>query len=430
MAPDLNALTTQLNTENWMVDGSSYTELVSSIALMQAKPDLQISGPKDEFKLEAAPAESGNVAVISVNGILVKGASPIQEAFLGLCNTDAITQAINAANEDNSVSEICLAINSPGGSTPGIQELGELIANNPKPIKGWVEIKCASAAYWLLSQCQFVGMTPSAKVGSVGVFSIVDNLTSAMDKAGIKKEIFSAGKYKMMGANFRELTKEEKEILQKDVSDQYEKFKKVILSKREVGDEFMQGLMYEGEASLKANMVDVVANNITEFLTNKPMIKTVKIENPAAAVVETAATQAVATPVTKQAADPAKEPEKETPEKKENVPGVPGTKMESGGYGKGYIECPSCKLRWKLEEKHMKDEEEKEKKAEKEEPKKEECSGKRAEKEEPEKKEAAPVVETQMASLSETFSAFVNPGYVKQSNSLADAIQGWKSPKS
>ncbi len=60
-------------------------------------------------------------------------------------------------------------IDSPGGSVAGVKELATLIAESPLQTVAVVGDLCASAAYWLASQCdQIWAISPTARIGSVG----------------------------------------------------------------------------------------------------------------------------------------------------------------------------------------------------------------------------------------------------------------------
>jgi ClpP class serine protease len=236
----------------------------------------------------------------------------------------------------------------------------------------------------LLSQCRKSGITPSANLGSIGVYSIIEDYTKALEQQGIKKEAIFSGKFKLLGADFRAITDEERAILQEDINLSHNKFKQAILSKRNVKDEYMQGLMYEGDLAKEANLTDVVVYNLNEFLTSTNIIdmnKTIKIN-------KTVAKEATAPDLTKKAEDLKKE-------EKDLVPGVPEAKeelvkkeedkpkdkteedkeevkKEEAKYDGQYCLCPSCSHTWKLEAKHMKKMEEEDKPQDKTEEDKEE----------------------------------------------------------
>ncbi len=69
---------------------------------------------------------------------------------------------------DDAVSAIVLAVDSPGGSCYGIDELATAIraARGGKPIVAAVSSLCASAAYWVASAADRIVCTPAATSGA------------------------------------------------------------------------------------------------------------------------------------------------------------------------------------------------------------------------------------------------------------------------
>ena len=64
---------------------------------------------------------------------------------------------------------IVLYIDSVGGAVSGIKELATMIAEASVPTVAVVGDVCASAAYWIASQCsQIWAISPTARIGSVG----------------------------------------------------------------------------------------------------------------------------------------------------------------------------------------------------------------------------------------------------------------------
>ena len=212
---------------------------------------------------------SGNIAVIDITGILIKGASPEQEIEYGICNIDKISQALDYAANDNTTTAIILNINSPGGETTGITTLGRKIKNLSAniPIYIWVDNKCASAAYWIASQGSCIGMTEDADIGCIGVYRIVKDLSKQYENEGVNNQVIYSGVNKMMGHDVGPLTTEQIELLQADVSEQHKKFKNTILANREVKPEAMEGLSYEGPQALDLGLCDIICDSLEDYLT-------------------------------------------------------------------------------------------------------------------------------------------------------------------
>ena len=149
----------------WAIDDEAYGELVKSIntyslshnssldKFVNALSKLLLSPDKDEFTVDTVRDTTPGTAVIPVIGILLKGASEDEEAEFGLCNIDRISEALDEASADESVTDICLSFDSPGGEVTGIPELARKIAlinDTIKPICAWTEKMSCSAAYWIM----------------------------------------------------------------------------------------------------------------------------------------------------------------------------------------------------------------------------------------------------------------------------------------
>jgi ClpP class serine protease len=98
----------------------------------------------------------------------------------------------------------------------GTPELAAAVAslNEDKPVYAFSSGLMASAAYWIASQARAIYATPSAQVGSIGVVQAVVDDSGALDRDGIKVEVFSVGKYKAMGAPGTSLTDDQRDLMQ------------------------------------------------------------------------------------------------------------------------------------------------------------------------------------------------------------------------
>ena len=276
---DISKYATKLAQNKWMLPPVYHTQLCRLVSSYMEgdlgyQPDNGM--PPNTEAPHNHPFETDDTevvdatAIIKVCGVLSKGVTEIEEIMLGLADVDEVSYALDQAAEDPSIKEIVLAFSSPGGETLGIEELGrkiEAIDANVKPIYGWTESMATSAAYWLVSQTRRIGMIPSSQIGGVGVYSLVLNITDAMKQQGNSIEIFSSGKYKMMGHEFRNLTDAERKIIQEDVDKQHQEFNQVVLSKRpQINKDDLEGLSYEGRDALSKGFCDVLCDSFEEYL--------------------------------------------------------------------------------------------------------------------------------------------------------------------
>src|SRR6266850_7722071 len=117
------------------------------------------------------------IAVIPVQGVLA-----LHPQSLG-ASVEEIDQDITAALADPRVDGILLDMDSPGGTVPGIPELGAkiLAGRAVKPIVALANGLAASAAYWLASAAHEIIVTPSGEVGSIGVYMLHEDWSKNLD---------------------------------------------------------------------------------------------------------------------------------------------------------------------------------------------------------------------------------------------------------
>ena len=118
-----------------------------------------------------------------------------------------------------------------GGTVNGTPELAALVADvsKAKYTYAFNDGQMCSAAYWIASQSDAVFAKPSARVGSIGELLPMLDESKAFEQAGIKVELFAAGKYKSVGVPGVSLTDEQRAWLKADVDEIYGGFKAPVL---------------------------------------------------------------------------------------------------------------------------------------------------------------------------------------------------------
>lgn len=148
------------------------------------------------------------VAVIPVRGVLFRE------------DQAAIRQAVGSALVDPSVRAILLDVDSPGGVVAGTKELADFLAEarSKKLCAAYANGACLSAAFWLASATGRVLAPQTATVGSIGVVSVVRNLSKLNEKWGLSYTTISSGKWKTAGNENTPLTDEERAYLQERIT--------------------------------------------------------------------------------------------------------------------------------------------------------------------------------------------------------------------
>ena len=237
----------------------------SDAAMFQVQKDRVL---RDTRRQTSAAISGGGIAVIPIYGVITQRGNMVDDVSgPGMVSTQIVTQMLRQAVADDAVSQILLDIDSPGGSVYGVSELGDAIlsARARKPVVAIANSLAASAAYWIGSQAGEFYVTSGGEVGSIGVWQAHQDYSKAMDEAGVKTTLISAGKFKVEGNPYAPLDEEAQGFMQSRVDDYYAAFTKAVAKGRgvpiiEVRDGMGQGRVLGADAALAQNMVDGIAS--------------------------------------------------------------------------------------------------------------------------------------------------------------------------
>jgi len=204
---------------------------------------------------------SGAIAVLSLSGVISQHADWFADVSLDQFSSDLMSVVA-----DPGVAAILVSIDSPGGSVYGVQELAGMMmaAREQKPIVALANSLAASAAYWIGCSATEFYCTPSGEVGSIGVWQAHMDISGALDQAGIKTTLISAGKYKTEGNPYQALSEEAQAFMQSRVDDYYSAFVAAVANARGVDPDTVKNGMGQGRVlgaqdAKKANMIDGIA---------------------------------------------------------------------------------------------------------------------------------------------------------------------------
>lgn len=241
-----------------------------------AEPAMQYNGPFSPptlldpnyyWTVDGKP----NVAVIPINGMLSKGASPFAESCMGVVNPDRIALALNQAMA-NGMKTIALDIGSPGGRTTAIAETAALVKKATEmrgvTVYAFTDTHIASAATWIASQADEIILTGSSQIGSIGTYLAFLNPKVAMQMQGYSLELFSKGTHKAIGLPGRDLTQADREYLQGTVDKLNEQFTDTVKQGRpKVSEEALRDAkMYDAQDAIKHGLADGLVSSWEEFV--------------------------------------------------------------------------------------------------------------------------------------------------------------------
>ena len=216
---------------------------------------------KDTIDAPSVFAQSSGVAVarISVSGVIGKNVGAMGRA-LGMYDLNDLEASLQKAEADQQVQGIVLDINSPGGTVTGVPEIAAMIREMDTPVIAYTSDMMASAAYWIASAADAIYASPSASVGSIGVYSAMLDASRYYDAMGLRVELFKSGKYKGMGMEGVPLTDEQRELIQSEVDSLYDWFASDVSRNRTISPIYMQGQSLLGKEAAEVDMVDAIGS--------------------------------------------------------------------------------------------------------------------------------------------------------------------------
>jgi signal peptide peptidase SppA len=165
----------------------------------------------DDAKPDDAPPydiENG-VAHIRISGVLMPSVPWIMRAFgIDATGYDDICEACRLAAADPAVDSVCLDIDSPGGSVSGVHSTADAVdkLDEEKTVTARVTGMCASAGYWIAAKASKITADRGSMIGSIGVYSVVQDLSVAAANAGVKVHVISSSELKGAGVPGSQIT--------------------------------------------------------------------------------------------------------------------------------------------------------------------------------------------------------------------------------
>ena len=230
------------------------------------EPKAFLELPARESYRPAVETWAPGVGAVQVNGVLGKRMSQVDLACGG-CDIDQVGEALAEAEGRSDLETLVVWFDSPGGTVTGIPELGAQVERmgKTKRVVGYTDTLMASAAYWVGAQATDVVATPSAQVGSIGVYLALLDSSRAFEAEGLRVELFKAGKLKAAGMPGVEMTAEVREHFQAGVDEVYDDFRGAV-SHRGLGQEVMEGQVFSGRAGAENGLVDFTVNGPAELV--------------------------------------------------------------------------------------------------------------------------------------------------------------------
>ena len=122
----------------------------------------------------------------------------------------------------------------------------------------------ASGGYYIASASDLIVANPGTITGSIGVIMQFSNFEELLKKIGIKGVVLKSGEHKDIGSPFREMTPEEKKIMQEVLDNVHQQFIQAVADGRKLDRtkvaEIADGRILTGEQAKNLGLVDQMGN--------------------------------------------------------------------------------------------------------------------------------------------------------------------------
>ncbi len=178
--------------------------------------------------------------------------------------TETVRQ-LKALEHNPLVKGLLIRVDSPGGVTTPSHEIYEeirRIRGGGMPVVVSMGSLAASGGYYVSTAASKIVADPQTLTGSIGVIMEFPILRGLMDKVGVKVEVVKSRVHKDIGSPFRDMTDQDRELLQGVVADAYDQFVTIVSTERHIPKDsvlsFADGRIMTGRQALTYGLVDTL----------------------------------------------------------------------------------------------------------------------------------------------------------------------------
>ena len=188
------------------------------------------------------------VGVVRIEGLIADSRESIEQ--------------IDELADDDSIKAVVLRIDSPGGGVAASQEIYRAVRQLQIKKKVIVSMGsvAASGGYLIATAADRIVANPGTITGSISAVMHFADVQELMKKVGVRSSVIKSGKFKDIGSPVREMTAEEKQLIQGLVDDIFDQFVRTIAEDRKIPLQTIMGLadgrIFSGRQALHLKLID------------------------------------------------------------------------------------------------------------------------------------------------------------------------------
>ena len=211
-------------------------------------------------KKDKSEKEKDKIAVIYAEGTInyFEDSKKINE----IITPEKIQKELAIAEKSDDIKGVVIRVNSPGGSALASDIIYNSIKNLTKPVYISMGGVAASGGYYISAAGDKIYADKETLTGSIGVITMIPNVSELLKKAEINYSVISKGKYSDMGSLVRDLTEDEKDKIRASSLKVYEEFVDRVAEGRNMTREEVlksaEGRVWLGEEAKEIGLVDEI----------------------------------------------------------------------------------------------------------------------------------------------------------------------------
>lgn len=276
MAHEIDRILRAAGRGAWFIEPGKAEEIIAMVELRAAMgPRADVAFPDRQAAVlaEDRNANGKTVRVLRLHGAIVPRGNMLSD-MSGAVSLERFQQVFREAAADRTVGAIVIDVDSPGGNVALVPETVQAIRaarSAERPIVAVANTMCASAAYWIATAADELVATPSATVGSIGVYMMHRDMSERMKQDGIAATFIYEGARKIEGHPFAPLDDAARAAFAAEVRETYNLFTADVAKSRgvpvsvvradpeEADRHFGGGRAYGASRALSLGMIDRIA---------------------------------------------------------------------------------------------------------------------------------------------------------------------------
>jgi protease IV len=207
------------------------------------------------------------LAVVPVRGVIKTGESasiPVMgSSFAG---SDSVVRALRAARENRAMRGVLLYVDSRGGSALASELVHRAVERcaAEKPVVAYFDRVAASGGYMVAAPATRIVSSPTALVGSIGVFAGKFDASTLLDRLGVSSVTIQRGEHAAMLSPVRPMSEDERHLLDREIDEVYRDFLQIVSKGRKMSTDEVhrraEGRVFSGRAAMEQGLVDELGN--------------------------------------------------------------------------------------------------------------------------------------------------------------------------